>query len=112
MLPIAQNSMMNITRNLYTLLLLLLLAGCAPQVVKIPDFVFVTADKEDTFESLAQQHLGTPSMAWKIQESNDIATLTPGEEIIIPTKPVHPGGLTAEGYQVIPVLSYHNFTKG
>jgi peptidoglycan/xylan/chitin deacetylase (PgdA/CDA1 family) len=112
MLSIVQNDMMNITRIVYPLLFLLLLTGCASEVIRTPEFVFVTPDKEDTLESLAQQHLGTPSMAWKIQESNDIDTITPGEEIIIPTKPIRPGGLTAEGYQVIPVLSYHAFTRG
>jgi peptidoglycan/xylan/chitin deacetylase (PgdA/CDA1 family) len=102
--------MMNITRFLFTLLLLLLFSGCA---VKPPsDFLFVTPDKKDTFESLAQEHLGNPSLAWKIQESNDITTITPGDELIIPIKPINPGGLTAKGYQLIPALSYHNFTSG
>ncbi len=111
MLSIMHNNMMNISRLLFTLLLLLLFSGCA---VKHPpsDFLFVTPDNKDTFESLAQQHLGNSSMAWKIQESNGIAAITPGEELIIPVKAINPGGLTAEGYQLIPVLSYHNFTKG
>ena len=101
--------MMNITRLLLTLLLLLLFSGCA---VKPPDFLFVTPEKKDTFASLAKEHLGNPSFAWKIQESNGISTITPGEELIIPTKPINPGGLTSNGYQLIPVLSYHNFTSG
>jgi len=103
--------MINITRLLFTLLLLLLFSGCA---VKKPlsDFLFVTPDKQDTFESLAQVHLGSASMAWKIHESNGSSAITPGEELIIPIKPINPGGLTSEGYQLIPVLSYHNFSKG
>ena len=102
---------MNISRFLFILLLLLLFSGCA--VKKPPsDFLFVTPDNKDTFKSLAQAHLGNSSMAWKIQESNGIAAITPGEELIIPVKAINPGGLTAEGYQLIPVLSYHNFTQG
>lgn len=103
--------MMNITRLLFSLLLLLLFSGCA--VKKPPsDFLFITPDNKDTFESLAEQHLGNSSMAWKIHESNGSTAITPGEELIIPVKAVNPGGLTAEGYQLIPVLSYHNFSKG
>jgi len=100
--------MMNITRLLLTILLLLSFSGCA---VKPPEFVFITPEKKDTFSSLAKEHLGNPSLAWQIQESNGIATITPGEELIIPTKPIHPGGVTSNGYQLIPVLSYHNFSS-
>lgn len=100
--------MMNIYRLLLTLLLLLFFAGCA---VKPPDFVYVTPDKKDTVSSLAKEHLGDPNLSWRIQDSNGISAITPGEEIIIPTKPVRPGGLKATGYQVIPVLSYHNFSS-
>lgn len=111
MLSIIHNNMMNITRLLFSLLLLLLFSGCA--VKKPPsDFLFITPDNKDTFESLAEQHLGNSSMAWKIHESNGSTAITPGEELIIPVKAVNPGGLTAEGYQLIPVLSYHNFSKG
>jgi peptidoglycan/xylan/chitin deacetylase (PgdA/CDA1 family) len=102
---------MNIKRIIYVLLLILV-SGCAHEVVTTSDFVFVTPDKTDTFESLADEHLGTSALDWKIQESNDIAKITPGEELIIPLKPVHPGGLRADGYQQIPVLSYHNFNRG
>ena len=104
-----QTNMIKITRLLFILLLLLFFVGCA---VKPPDFVYVTPDKNDTFSSLAKEHLGDPSKAWRIKDSNDIATITPGEELIIPTSPVRPGGLKATGYQVVPVLSYHNFTSG
>lgn len=102
--------MMNITRLLLTVLSILFFSGCA--VVKPPDFVFVTPEKKDTFSSLAKEHLGNASFAWKIQESNDISTITPGEELIIPIKPILPGGLNSNGYQLIPVLSYHNFSSG
>lgn len=102
--------MMNISRLLLTVLSISFFSGCA--VVKPPDFVFVTPEKKDTFSSLAKEHLGDPSLAWKIQESNDISTIKPGEEIIIPVKPIQPGGIKSDGYQLIPVLSYHNFSSG
>jgi len=103
---------MNFKRILYVLFFNVLVSGCAHEVVVTSDFMFITPEKKDTFESLADEHLGTSALAWKIQESNDIAKITPGEELIVPIKPVHPGGLTANGYQQIPVLSYHNFTHG
>ena len=32
----------------------------------------------------------------------------PGEEVIIPRRPWNPAGVTPEGYQIVPILVYHN----
>lgn len=105
----------------------ILFGGCAPQPVVPPtglkpqvtvpgrpDFVIVKVRAGDTLSSLASKYLKDPSLDWLIADFNDITTVTPGEELIIPLSHYKGGGLTLTGYQVVPVLSYHNFseTKG
>ena len=75
------------------------------------DFKFVTVTSQDTFVSLARQHLGDPQKDWLIAEFNGIRQIKAGQELIIPLKSFRPRGLTALGYQTIPVLSYHHFSK-
>lgn len=92
------------------------LSGCAtkPSRVKVEvpiDFQFVTVQKNDTFESLAEKYTGSTALAWRIKEFNDSQRLKLGQQIVVPLKAFRPGGLTAEGYQLIPVLSYHNFSE-
>lgn len=102
----------------------LLTGGCAQPQAKImsplvtapafPSFVVVKPQPGDTLSSLASKYLNNPSMDWLIADFNEIADVTPGQELIIPLKPYERGGLTITGYQTVPVLSYHSFseTKG
>lgn len=93
-------------------LLVVMLFGCAHQAGEqtFPDFVAVVTQKGDTLSSLAGKYLNDPSMDWFIAEYNDIDILKPGQGLIIPLKPYERGGLTLKGYQIVPVLSYHNFS--
>jgi peptidoglycan/xylan/chitin deacetylase (PgdA/CDA1 family) len=75
------------------------------------DFVIVKSIEGDTLDSLAATYLNDPSMAWIIAEFNGIDTLLPGEEVAIPLKPIHLGGLMADGLQKVPILLYHDFSK-
>lgn len=105
-------------------LALALLAGCAPQQVGPPtglssqgavpgrpNFVIVKARSGDTLSSLASKYLKDPSLDWLIADFNDITTVTPEEDLIIPLGHYMGGGLTLSGYQTVPVLSYHNFSE-
>lgn len=102
----------------YFFLTFFFLNGCSvtpPKVIKTEapiDFQFVTIKEGDTSLSLAEKYNGTSSLAWRIEEFNNSYQLKPGQQLIIPLKPYIPGGLRAQGYQLIPVLSYHNFSKG
>lgn len=84
----------------------------APQATArtFPKFVAVIAQEGDTLSSLSAKYLNDPSKEWLIAEYNDISTLKPGQELIIPLKSYERGGLTEKGYQTVPVLSYHNFS--
>ena len=75
------------------------------------DFVLVRTTSKDTFSSLAASYLKDPDKAWRIAEFNRMTTLIPGEELIIPLSPFNKGGLKAKGYQTVPILVYHNFSK-
>ncbi len=111
------------------LCLLMFLTGCllgkpvstAPEVpVKQPaishfrindDYVLVKVDETDTFSSLAAEYLNDSKKDWLIAEFNDVDSLAPGQNVVIPLKPFARGGLQADGYQTVPVLAYKSFSK-
>jgi len=70
----------------------------------------VVPQEGDTFYSLAAKYLKDPSWDWFIAEYNEIESLIPGQPVIIPLKPDKKGGLTLQGYQTVPVLSYHGLS--
>lgn len=76
-----------------------------------PDFVALIAQPGETLSSLASKYLNDPSMDWFIAEFNGITSLTPGQEVIIPLCPYGKGGLFLKGYQMVPIISYHKFSK-
>ncbi|MCG6981637.1 MAG: polysaccharide deacetylase family protein, partial [Deltaproteobacteria bacterium] len=67
--------------------------------------------KGDHLTDLAQRFYGDPDKAWMIGEANELETLEPGQVLVIPLRPVNPGGLFADGYQVISILTYHHFSE-
>jgi peptidoglycan/xylan/chitin deacetylase (PgdA/CDA1 family) len=80
-----------------------------PTVFKSDDFIVVTAKAGDTAESLAAQHLGSAGKSWMIEDYMGARTFTEGQRVIIPVKPWNPIGVEATGYQLVPILCYHNF---
>ena len=75
------------------------------------DFILVKTTDEDTLSSLAADHLNDPKKGWLIAEFNNVKPLTSGQTLIIPLSPLHKGGLKTDGFQTVPVLVYHNFSK-
>ena len=101
----------------FIIFLILSHAGCATlpagpkeTVRAFPDFAAVVAQEGDTFSSLSAKYLKDPSWDWLIAEDNEIDSLKPGQPLLIPLKPDKRGGLTIRGYQIVPVLRYHNFS--
>ena len=92
-----------------------LLFGCGSfdkkQIPKNSHFLFITPNSEATFESLAEDYLGDARLVSRIKEFNGLDRLVANQEIIIPLQSFRPGGLTAKGYQLVPVLAYHHFSQ-
>jgi len=70
-------------------------------------FVVYVPRAEDTLASVARDVLGSDSRAWEITEFNNITDLSPGQAIAIPLQPVNALGISAKGYQTVPILAYH-----
>jgi len=109
---------------------LLVIAGCAtppapqpevstprPETVEPPPPAGVIARNErfavyvprdqDTLASVAREFLGSENRAWEITQFNNVANITAGEALAIPLRPVNPLGISAKGYQTVPILCYH-----
>jgi peptidoglycan/xylan/chitin deacetylase (PgdA/CDA1 family) len=71
------------------------------------DFIVTNARWGDTAPRLAARFLGDPAKAWMIEDYNEQATFTAGQEVVIPKRPWNASGVDANGYQLVPVLVYH-----
>jgi peptidoglycan/xylan/chitin deacetylase (PgdA/CDA1 family) len=79
-----------------------------PEVFESDRFFLAFARAGDTAATLATRHLGDASRAWAIEDYNGAATFTAGQEVMIPKKDWNPSGVEPRGFQVVPVLVYHN----
>ena len=97
----------------FPLLCLFALTACTtvPRERVFDDFVTVRTEAGDSLSSLAARYLNDPEKDWQISEFNNITTLSPGQELIIPLHPSKRGGLEANGYQTVPILAYCRFSK-
>jgi peptidoglycan/xylan/chitin deacetylase (PgdA/CDA1 family) len=85
-------------------------AAGAPAAFESDDFVVAFPRAGDTAESLAARYLGDPGKAWMIEDyaGETPPALEPGRPVVIPRQPWNLAGVDAGGYQVVPVLVYHN----
>ncbi len=74
------------------------------------DFVVVvTTHDGETAEALARTHLGDPAKAWMIEDFNGGArTFKAGKRVVVPKRPWNVAGVDPTGYQLVPILVYHN----
>jgi peptidoglycan/xylan/chitin deacetylase (PgdA/CDA1 family) len=77
------------------------------RVFESEDFIVTYARWGDTARRLAARFLGDPAQAWMIEDYNERATFTAGQEVVIPRRPWSASGVHANGYQLVPVLVYH-----
>jgi len=68
------------------------------------------AKSGDTPETLASRYLGDPKKKWMIEDYMGIRTFSEGQEIVIPRHEWNPVGVFPWGYQLVPVLVYHNIS--
>lgn len=72
------------------------------------DFIVAIAKAGDTTQSLAAKFLGDAGKSWMIEEYNEVSTLSPGQQVIIPKRFWNLSGVDPSGYQLVPILCYHN----
>jgi len=68
------------------------------------------AKSGDTPETLAARHLGDAKKKWMIEDYMGTRTLAQGQEVVIPRREWNPVGVFPWGYQLVPVLVYHNIS--
>ncbi|MCD4764019.1 MAG: polysaccharide deacetylase family protein [Desulfobacterales bacterium] len=73
------------------------------------EYVVYRLKKRKTPTMLAEMFLGDKKRSWVIEDANENAAFKKGEVIVIPLKEKNKGGLTVDGFQVVPILSYHRF---
>lgn len=67
----------------------------------------------DSLAAVAGRLLGSPAQAWKIAEANGQRWQpAAGLPLIVPLTTTNPLGVTADGYQTVPILCYHRFGTG
>ena len=84
-------------------------SGSTPQE-RFEQFTLVTPDDRQPLAAVAEKHLGERSQAWLLAKVNP-GDPVPGQPLIVPHTPLYRGGLYPQGYQVVPVLVYHNFSR-
>ncbi len=86
-------------------------SGARPAAYQSQDFVVTFAQPGDTPETLAERYLGGADKAWMIEDYTGLRAFSPGQEIVIPRGPWNPSGVTPGGYQIVPILTYHNLAE-
>lgn len=79
-----------------------------PAAYQSEDFIVTFAQPGDTPETLAERFLGGADKGWMIEDYTGLRAFAPGQEVVIPRRPWNPAGVTPGGYQIVPVLTYHN----
>ena len=101
------------------LLVALLVGGCATvggrsagTVVGESEDFLVNSDKGgETPEAHERTHLGDAGKSWMIEDFMGARTFAAGQRVVIPKKPWNVSGVDPTGYQLVPVLVYHNIGK-
>src|SRR4029077_11175989 len=75
------------------------------------DFVVTFAQPGDTPATLAARYLGSADRAWMIEDYSGQQAFSPGQEVVIPRRPWNQSGVTPGGYQIVPILTYHNLAE-
>ena len=85
--------------------------GPRPTAYESEDFVVTFAQPGDTPATLAARYLGSADRGWMIEDYSGLQAFSPGQEVVIPRRPWNPAGVTPGGYQIVPILTYHNLAE-
>lgn len=76
----------------------------------MPNFYAVITQPGDTYEGLAVTFLKDRTKAGFIQDFNGLDEIKPYQAIAIPKRTIPMGSITPNYYQLVPVLTYHQFS--
>jgi peptidoglycan/xylan/chitin deacetylase (PgdA/CDA1 family) len=79
-----------------------------PEAFESARFVVTFARPGDTAADLAARYLGGADKAWMVEDYARARSFEAGQEVVIPKGEWNPPGIYPTGYQVVPVLVYHN----
>jgi peptidoglycan/xylan/chitin deacetylase (PgdA/CDA1 family) len=82
-----------------------------PAAYQSEEFIVTFAQPGDTPETLAARYLGGAERAWMIEDYTGLRAFAPGQEVVIPRRPWNLSGVTPGGYQIVPILTYHNLAE-
>jgi len=82
-----------------------------PDAFRSDEFIVTFARPGDTPATLALRYLGDPAKSWMIVDYMGRDTFAPGDQVIIPARPWNPAGVETNGYQLVPILCYHNLDR-
>ena len=80
-------------------------------VFRSDEYVICKLNNNETPEALAKTFLNNRNKTWVIEDANEGTPFTKGEVIVIPLKQENKGGVTANGYQTVPVIGYDHFKE-
>jgi len=80
-------------------------------VFRSDEYVICKLSNSETPEALAKTFLNNRKKSWVIEDANEGIPLTKGEVIVIPLKQENKGGVTANGYQTVPVIGYNDLSE-
>lgn len=83
----------------------------APMIFRSDTHIICILTSDTTPALLAKKFMGDKAKAWMIEDENKTAQYRSGETIIIPLTRDNPAGLQKNGYQTVPILCYHRFSK-
>jgi len=75
-------------------------------------FAIVRLEAGQRVEDIARVLIGRESDAWQIREINGATEPGTSDLLAVPLRPVNPAGIYRNRYRVIPILCYHQFTRG
>jgi peptidoglycan/xylan/chitin deacetylase (PgdA/CDA1 family) len=82
-----------------------------PKIFQSEEYIIYRLQGEETPVALAERFLGDTKKSWVIEDANEGIPFEKGQMVVIPLKEENKGGLTADGYQVVPVICYHRFAE-
>lgn len=80
-----------------------------PAVYRSVDYVVVQLESNTSPDQLATQFLNDSREAWRVEEANAGVRFEKGRTVVIPVHWRNKGGIYADGYQTVPILTYHRF---